>query len=55
MAVCIKDRGCMDRQYSVQCYGSREGNWQTSAFMAGRGTVLDTAFVGSKPTDCTRD
>ena len=55
MAVYIKDRGCMNRQNSIQCNGSREGNWQTSAFMAGRGTVLDTAFVGSKPTDCTKD
>ena len=29
----------------------REWNWKTSASMAGWGKVLDTAFVGSKPTD----
>ena len=31
----------------------REWNWQTSAFIAGQGTVLDKAFVGSKPTGRT--
>lgn len=30
------------------------GIWQTSVFMAGRGAVLDIAFVGSRPTDHTK-
>jgi hypothetical protein len=51
----MKDKGCSMLEKVVQYTGSREGNWQTSVFMAGRGTVLDTAFVGSKPTDCTKD
>jgi len=41
--------------FMLVCLGSREGNWKTSAFMAGWGNVLDIAFVGSKPTDCTKD
>ena len=51
----MNNKGCPMTKNVVQYNGSREGNWKTSAFMAGWGTVLDTAFVDSKPTDCTKD